>query len=523
MGVTALRGRAHELDSLVQAAENALAGSGTTVLLEGEAGIGKTRLIDETAARADDLGMQVRRGTAEELEQGRPFGSLIDALGAPDTAPSLGDDAGAEATRVLVQDAFVDHLEHLAASPLLLALDDLQWADRATMATLWALARRSSDMGLLLVLVFRPTPTPPGLQRLLDGCDRIGALRIRLGPVADAALDDLALDVLGAPPTPAFREQLQGAGGNPFVALELLAARSADAPDVDPGNGEFGDTQLPSALRAALLARFTGLSETARRVLPVAAVLGGSTRVDDLAALLGITSDEATEVVNEAVDAGLFEPTEEGLRFRHDLIREALYESLPTAVRMGWHREAVRILEGRAEPTVVAQHLMLGATRGDTDAIASLQRAAEQLRDETPDVAAALLERALALSHDPASQAELATERAEALLLAGWAEEAERQADGALAAPAATPQIRARALFVRAEAMAYQGRFGESRDAFGQALSTGALDEGSTAAALGLTRRSSRSPSLWTKHWRRASAPLPRERDSARRMRSSMP
>jgi len=487
MVLTALRGRTNELDALVQAAENARAGSGTTVLLEGEAGIGKTRLIDEIAARADDLGMQVRRGTAEELEQGRPFGSLVDALGSSDTAPRLGDDAAAEATRVLIQDAFVDHLERLAASPLLLALDDLQWADRATMATLWALARRSSDMGLLLVLAFRPTPTPPGLERLLEGSDRIGALRIRLGPVADAALDDLALDVLGAPPTPALREQLQGAGGNPFVALELLAARSADARDVRPGEDEddLAGSQLPPALRGALLARFTGLSATARRVLPVAAVLGGSARVDDLAALLGITSDEAGEVVTEAVDAGLLQPTGDSLSFRHDLIREALYESLPNAVRIGWHREAARILEGGAEPTVVAQHLMLGATRGDPDTLAALRRAAAQLGD-APDVAAALLERASALSVDPATRAETEVARARALLRAGHAEEAERQANTVLAVAAATPAIRAQALLTRARSLLLQARYGEANAVYGDALATGELEPRTVAVTRGM-------------------------------------
>src|SRR6266511_1425702 len=130
MRVPELRGRSRELDALTRAVRAASAGTGSLVLVEGEAGIGKTRLLDELTALGEALGLQIRRGAAEELEQSRPFGLLVEALGAPDTAPAARENrrGGIEA-RYLTQDAFVDHVERLAwASPTLVVVDDVHWA-----------------------------------------------------------------------------------------------------------------------------------------------------------------------------------------------------------------------------------------------------------------------------------------------------------------------------------------------------------------------------------------------------------
>jgi predicted ATPase len=219
---TELRGRGDELQILSDALDASARGRGRVALLEGEAGIGKTRLLDELTERADALGVTVRRGAAEELEQGRPFGSLVDALGAPDGISLVTGHAGGD-NRFFVQDAFVDHVERLAAEgPVLVAVDDAHWADRATLATLWALARRHADLGLLLVIAFRPTPRPDELARVIDGSSELDPIHLRLGPITDDALAALAADVVGPDVDPARLAALGGARGNPFVAIELL-------------------------------------------------------------------------------------------------------------------------------------------------------------------------------------------------------------------------------------------------------------------------------------------------------------
>lgn len=491
---TELRGRSDELSVLSHALDAAASGRGRVALLEGEAGIGKTRLLNELAARADALGVTVRRGVAEELEQGRPFGSLVDALGAPDAISLVAGHAGGD-NRFFVQDAFVDHVERLAADgPVLVAIDDAHWADRATLATLWALARRHADLGLLLVVAFRPTPRPDELARVIDGSTDLDSIHLRLGPIADDALAALAADVVGPNVDPARLAALRGARGNPFVAIELLRTLVPGDGDSAPSAGtEAGSPELPAALRESLLRRVTALTPPARSALSVAAVLGGSGRLDELATLLGVSVADAGLAVTEAARAGLLEPSGDLLAFRHDLIRQALYEDLPESVRVGWHREAAACLDGRSDPAVVARHLALGTSPGDAEGVVRLLRVAEELVVGEPDAAVELLDRAIELTNDPEVSAELGVARAEALLEAGRAEQAGMQARAVLAAGGPDAVV-AKAHLAHAESSSHRGLPKEALNAFSAALDTGALDERATAVALG--RRAENR--LWT-------------------------
>ena len=494
---TELWGREGELEALTHALDDARNRTGRVALLEGEAGIGKTRLVDELCTRAEALGVQVFRGSAEELEQGRPFGALLDALGAPDAVRTLSGSGWGSATdaRFLAQDAFVDRIERLsAAGPMMLAVDDAHWADRGTLSTLWALARRSTDLGLLLLLAFRSTPQPPELARTIEGCRTLGALHVSLGPIADDAVAQLAQDVVGGPVGATLLSELRGARGNPFVAIELLRGYDRDGGLVDVGGArELRGSGLPAPLRDTLLRRFTALSDEARTALSVASVLGGVGRVDVLGLLLDMSPTATGDAVAEATKAGLLEPSGDVLAFRHDLIREALYEDLPGPVRAGWHREAARLLADRAEPAIVARHLALGATRGDAEAVTSLARTAATIVASEPDTAAELLERALGLATDPTVRPELGMTRAGALLAGGRAEEALLQADAVLADPATPTPVAARAQYTRANAAFFLGRPAEAVDDCGAALATGELDE--TTAAYALAHAA--SSSLW--------------------------
>ena len=482
-----LRGRSGELESLSRALDGLATGAGGVALVEGEPGIGKTRLLDELSREAEARGLLVRRGAAEELEQDRPFGPVVDALGAPDTMPLLGDRSrpGIDA-RFMTQDAFVDLVERLiGVGPMVLAIDDLHWADRATLATLWALARRAGDMGLLLVLAFRPAPRSRELARVIEGCQELGAQHLRLGPIDDDALGALAVDVVGAVPGPALLDALAGSRGNPFLAIEMLGALASDGGLVETENGvELESSALPAVMRDNLLRRLTGLSEATRHVLSVAAVLGGTGRLGEIAALLGISAGAAGVAVAEGARAGLLEPSGEVVAFRHELIREALYQDLPESVRAGWHREAAHQLEGHADPAVVARHLVLGSTLEDADALDRLARSAAAIVASDPDASAELLQRALELALDEGSQSEFGVARAQALLIAGRAEEAAAQANAVLTA-AASPRVIAQAQMARGKASFHQGRPTDAVDGFAAARATGALDDVEAAHAMG--------------------------------------
>ncbi len=487
MATTELRGRGKELRTLTDALDAAVAGTGGVVLVEGEAGIGKTRLLEELARTASTAGVTVRQGTAEELEQDRPFGPLIEALGIPDAAPLVADGRSQRASdvRFLAQDAFVDHVDRLAADgPVLLVLDDVHWADRATLATAWALARRRADLRMLLVLAFRPHPQSGDLARVVDGCTAFGVPHLRLGPIDAPALAALVTDVVGGTAGPGLLRELDGTNGNPFFAIELLQGLDREDGLVDrDGVLEVQHAGLPSSLRETVVRRMTALGERARSALSVAAVLGGTGRVDDLAALLGLSMADAGLAIAEAERAGLLEPAGDLLTFRHELLRQALYEDLPESVRAAWHRDAARRLEGRADPAIVARHLVLGEAAGDADAVEQLRRHAVTIMSREPEAAIGLLDRALELA-TPDQRAELAVTRAEALLESGRAEDAGSQSSAVLEG-LASPAVRARAHLALAEARAHQGRIIEGVEQFGAAIATGALDEASAARALG--------------------------------------
>ena len=173
MGVAGRRdlvGRDHELTVLQAALERGGTGRGAVIIVEGEAGIGKTRLLAETEDRARRLRYDTHRGAAIELEQGRPFGAFRNALGldAPEDPATAGlatvvNAAAASAdARFLAQEAVIEHVDRITQDrPTLLVLDDLQWADRATLATVWALARRVDPVPLVFLVARARTRAPP--------------------------------------------------------------------------------------------------------------------------------------------------------------------------------------------------------------------------------------------------------------------------------------------------------------------------------------------------------------------------
>jgi DNA-binding CsgD family transcriptional regulator len=415
---TRLRGRGPEMDALREALDRVAAGRPALALIEGEAGIGKTRLLDTVLEDAVARGMQVARGRAEELEQNRPFGLVAAAFGCVRTsddprrkaiadllASSVGggpitvtSDPGLQFQAV---DAFADLVEALAlAGPLVVGLDDLQWADESSLLTLGALVRRMAGLPVAVLGCLRPLPRSTDLDRFTGRLfETDGARRIWLAPLSAAAVHDLVADAVAAEPGPALLTEAAGAGGNPLFVTELVGALMQEGTvQIAGGRAEVAHATLPPTLRLTVLRRLSFLSDGTIEALRAASILGSSFSLTDLVTVTGGSARELSVALTEAVQAGVVADDGQRLRFRHDLIRDAIYEDLPGSVRLGLHREAGLRLGAAGAPALqVAEHLARGARPGDSEAIRWLTQAAREAVATSPDSAARLLARAVDL------------------------------------------------------------------------------------------------------------------------------
>ena len=437
-----LRGRAAEISVLGEALDRAAAGQLAVVLIEGEAGIGKTRLLAGALADARGRGMQVAAGRAGELEQARPFGLVAAAFGCARSSPDPrraaiagllaagGDAARGPITvtsdpglRFRAVDAFADLAEELALSgPLVVGADDLQWADPSSLLTLAALSRRLAYLPVALVGCLRPSPRVAELDRVASAVEAGGARRLALRGLAGEAVRELVAEAVTAEPGPGLMAEMAGAAGNPLFVTELLAALAQEgAITTSGGRAEVERTALPPTLRLTIVRRLSFLPDDTLELLRAASILGSSFTVTDLATVTGRSALELSSELARAVMAHVIEDGGTHLRFRHDLIRDAIYEDLPLSVRRALHREAgQRLAHGHAPVRQVAEHLARGADTGDTEAIAWLTRAARGAATTSPDVAADLMGRAIELMEpaDP-SRDSLLVEQASSLMWAG--------------------------------------------------------------------------------------------------------
>lgn len=203
------------------------------MFIEGEAGIGKTRLIQEGIRRADEDGFAVLKGRSEELERMRPFGAIADALGDASELPASsgglkrllrpdpGDPGAQPLGEPVLIDAFVELVEELALlRPTCVVLEDLHWADPGTISAMRAVARRLHYLPILVVGTYRPHPQSKGLTRLLDTATREGAVEVRLRPLGDANIVALVESLLGASAAFARKVKIPGLarGGAAWLA-----------------------------------------------------------------------------------------------------------------------------------------------------------------------------------------------------------------------------------------------------------------------------------------------------------------
>jgi DNA-binding CsgD family transcriptional regulator/tetratricopeptide (TPR) repeat protein len=282
-----------------------------------------------------------------------------------------------------------------ATAPVVLAFDDLQWADEASLFAWNRLSSAVEQMPLLLVSGCRPVPVRPAVASLRRAVVGRGALVLSLGPLASADVASLVGQVTGAEPGPRLRETVANAGGNPLYARELMdALLRAQRIQINGGVAELvGAAEHPlPALATAIRHRLSFLSPEATPVLRIAALLGVDFSVFDLATVTGRSTSSLLPVLDEATAAGVLAETGDRLKFRHDLIRGALYQATPASARSALHRQVARALSDAGLPIEqVAAHLVAAPDAIDGWAVDWLAAHAQALAYRAPELAVELL------------------------------------------------------------------------------------------------------------------------------------
>jgi DNA-binding CsgD family transcriptional regulator len=454
----ALVGRENEMALLTGLIREVARARGSSVLIEGEPGIGKSTLVRAAFAHAPEAGCQVFWGAGDELGQALPLLPFLDALRVREPAANprrdtivrllrgeVAADRGTDVPAVLAEQLLALVAEQCAVRPTILVIDDLQWADQASIALWGRLARSAQHMPLLLVGTMRPVPLRDELLALRRAVGE--ADRLQLTGLTEAAVADLIAAQTGGRPGSALLRLADGAAGNPLYVTELVAAlsRSSSLAITESGAAEVAGGSVPGSLSAAIADRLGFVAGPVREVLRAAALLGMDFSVSDLAIVLGRSVPDLIPAVDEAGAAGVLAQSGQGLGFRHPLIRAALYDDMPAPVRAAWHREAGRALaEAGASTDRVARQLLraVGGSDGPAEPMDEwmldwLARTADLLVGQAPGVAAELLTRAVASSPaDSLRHGWLASRLADALYRTGDTAAAEQVATRALEQPA---------------------------------------------------------------------------------------
>jgi DNA-binding CsgD family transcriptional regulator/tetratricopeptide (TPR) repeat protein len=485
-----LIGRDAELAELQALLAGAARGVGGCAVLEGPAGIGKSRLLATAIHGAGLAGMAVASARATELDRVAPLNTFLSGLVNSDPPVLSSADlaelaAHSGANRFLIVDRLGERLEEYSqARPLLVALDDLQWADEFTVLVLRILVPRLASSAVLWLLARRLSPEHTPAGDLFTGLLDDGARPLRLGPLPDPAVRELCQTLLGAVPDATVLGLVEHGGGNPFLLEELLIRlRDNGRIQVVDGTATAEPGDLPADFVTAVNRRLGDLSVDARRLLDAGAVLDRPFTVHEVAGLIGKSPAELVTTAECAVDLGILVGCEAELSFRHELIREAVYHRLPAPVRQALHREAASVLRTEGRPAVeIATHLARSARKGDRQAVAVLREAAQEVAATAPSAAADLLLRSLNLvdSGEPI-RAELAADAVRLLASAGRVAEAIELGE---AAPVGVSGAGSTVLLGLAEALKHAGKHDEVVEYTGRWLDRGDITEADRADLL---------------------------------------
>ncbi|MDP9228537.1 MAG: AAA family ATPase, partial [Actinomycetota bacterium] len=414
---TTLVGRDRELELFRSSLEAAAGGSSQLIVLTGEAGIGKSSLLSQLMGAADGLGYLALAGRAAEFEWELPFGVVVDALdeylqsldassltrlddGDPGALgavfPSLrelgseSDHPTSASERFRLHRAVRELIERLAVrQPLVLALDDLHWADRASLELVEHLLRRPPDAPVVLAIAYRSGQADRRLVGAVEAAAREGSVeKVEPDPLTAAEVETMLAGTSASERQRIHRES----GGNPFYALELARAGSAGTRVI---SGDGTPTGVPAAVATAIadeLDRFSGPGQVVARA---AAVAGDPFELDLAIETSGVTQEDGLGALDELTAGDLVRPTDvpRRFRFRHPLVRRAVYETLAPGSRLLVHERCAKALAARGAPAAErAHHVEQSAHPGDPAAVAVLREAGEAARTNAPASAQRWLE-----------------------------------------------------------------------------------------------------------------------------------
>ncbi|MEV6894767.1 AAA family ATPase [Kribbella sp. NPDC051137] len=441
MARTSLHGRETEVHHLSEAITAVAAGQGCVILVEGTAGLGKSRLLLEAATRARRAGIAVAGSETDEFHGLSPLASLLAAMRRSmprihwdaelETANALDDDQ-----RLLIEQFTVVLQEITRRQPVLVTLDDLQWADPLMLLAARSATEQLAASPVMWLLSRRPWPTTPALDGVVSDMVGNGATVIELAPLPTSAVAEMAADVLGAAPDNALLVLLEKCAGNPFMVVELLRTLAEqDELVMDAASARFFPGGPSGSVYQRLSGRLSSLSPLTRQMLEVASIFGRLFDVRCVAQVLHRTVAELLPSLHEALGEDLV--VEEGtqLGFRHALVREAAYSALPVSARRTLHREAADALRSVGGSAVdAAAHMTKGAEVGDAHAVALLVQASDELALIALGEAADLRLRAVDLMPPTDLRAQRVAETNGLLLLAEREEEGEALGEAAVQA-----------------------------------------------------------------------------------------
>ncbi|MFS8097971.1 DUF2791 family P-loop domain-containing protein [Lentzea alba] len=371
--VQPLVGRTAELAALHGQLHEVARGHGGVALVIGEAGSGKSSLLRSVADYAHDHDIRLVWAAGDELSQAFPLLPLVDAVEGAKQAVIAGLLRGKDADGVHIvdpvlaaSDQLIDWIDDLCSTtPVVLVLDDLHWADSASIRLWHRLTRKAEQLPLLVVGAMRPgydRQELAALRRRVAALREVGlGMQFELEPLASDAVTELVAELVGGTPSRRLSQLAARAGGNPLYLTELIGAlaREGSLTQDDDGHVDATFENAPASLSAAIADRLDQVPPHVQEVLSLAALLGVEFSVGNLATVAGRTVAELVGMLGRAQSAGVLKTVHGGMAFRHPLIRDALCEQVPASVRAALHVEMGRALALAAQPaTAVARQLV---------------------------------------------------------------------------------------------------------------------------------------------------------------------
>lgn len=436
-------------------------GQSAIIAITGEPGIGKTAVLKTIVEQARRMGFVTGYGKSEEIDQIAPGAPLLIALRSG-AQPLL--DREAFQGLAPLQDQPLWFVDQIAASiaeiagrtPVLIAIDDAQWADRLSRFALRLLPARLAGLSVVWVLASREPSGELLEEWTAAATDGISLQHIVIDALTGETLDTIARDVLGAVPTGKALERLHSLGGNPLLAVQLLEGL-AHAPQ-----GGAQDV-FPDSLIATVRHRTGTLSGDDLQLLRTVAVWGRPIDIDELTALIvEVPIESIWRSVEAATAVAIFTDDGGQVAFRHDLVREAVYLDVPDGARRALHRRSARFLLTHRGAVFAAPHALAAAAPGDEEAVVILRQAARDTKATHPESAAGLIRRAFHLLARPhPAWLAVGEECAGILAQAQHGREAVHVVDSMLDEPA-DPDTEARLQVIAADALWLMGLLEDS-------------------------------------------------------------